>query len=165
MGVVHGAPVRPAMVVAVLVSWARERLGSALYRQGRRGRSSWGDFDGEDGAGGGDRDGVVACQGTATAVDVVASRGASGGCVAARRGARGKRAGGARAWGGAELAGRGAWPARWRRRRTAAARRPSAGRREVEEPASGSSVNKPKFQNQFCNFKFSPSSWLQKKKC
>ena len=41
MGVVHGAPVRPAMVVAVLVSWARERLGSALYRQGRRGRASW----------------------------------------------------------------------------------------------------------------------------
>ena len=29
------------MVVAVLVSWARERLGSALYRQGRRGRASW----------------------------------------------------------------------------------------------------------------------------
>ena len=79
MGVVHGAPVRPAMVVAVLVSWARERLGSALYRQGRRGRSSWGDFAGEDGAGGGDRDGVGACQGTATAVDVVASRSASGG--------------------------------------------------------------------------------------
>ena len=77
-GVVHGAPVRPAMVVAVLVSWARERLGSALYRQGRRGRSSWGDFAGEDGAGGGDRDGVGACQGTATAVDVVASRGAWG---------------------------------------------------------------------------------------
>ena len=63
MGVVHGAPVRPAMVVAVLVSWARERLGSALYRQGRRGRSSWGDFAGEDGAGGGDRDGVGAWPG------------------------------------------------------------------------------------------------------
>ena len=33
---------RPAMVAAALVSWARERLGSALYRQGRRGRSIWG---------------------------------------------------------------------------------------------------------------------------
>ena len=33
---------RPAMVAAALVSWARERLGSALYRQGRRERSSWG---------------------------------------------------------------------------------------------------------------------------
>ena len=53
MGVVHGAPVRPAMVVAALVSWARERLGSALYRQGRRGRSSWGEFTREDDAGGG----------------------------------------------------------------------------------------------------------------
>ena len=58
-------------------------------------------------------------QGTATAVDVVASMGACGGCVAARRGAREKRAGEARAGGGAKLAGRGAWPARWRRRRTA----------------------------------------------
>ena len=63
MGVVHGALVRPAMVVAALVSWARERLGSALYRQGRRGRSSWGEFAGEDGAGGGDRDGVGAWPG------------------------------------------------------------------------------------------------------
>ena len=146
MGVVHGAPVRPAMVVAALVSWARKRLGSALYRQGRRGRSSWGDFAGEDGAGGGDRDGVGACQGTATAVDVVASRGASGGCVAARRGARGKRAGGARAGGGAELAGRGAWPARWRRRRTAL---PTAKRREAEEGdgGGGSSVIFSKFKN------------------
>ena len=51
------------MVAAALVSWARERLGSALYRQGRRGRSSWGDFAGEDGAGGGDRDGVGAWPG------------------------------------------------------------------------------------------------------
>ena len=57
----------------------REGLGSALYWPGRRGRSSWGNFAGEDGAGGGDRDGVGACQGTATAVDVVASRSASGG--------------------------------------------------------------------------------------
>ena len=37
--------------------------------------------------------------------------------------------------------------ARWLRRRTDAARRPSAGRREVEEPASGNFVIRPKFQN------------------
>jgi len=36
---------------------------------------------------------------------------------------------------------------------------------EVEETVSGNLVNKLKFQNQFCNFKFSPSSWLQMKKC
>ena len=152
------------MVVAVLVSWARERLGSALYRQGRRGRSSWGNFAGEDGAGGGDRDVVGACQGTATAVDVVASRGASGGCVAARRGARVKRAGGARAWGGAELAGRGAWLARWPRQRMDAVRRRGAGRREVGEAVSGSFEIFSKSKNQFCKFNFSPS-WLQMKKC
>ena len=40
-----------------------------------------------------------------------------------------------------------------------------AGRREVGETVRGSLVNKPKFQNQFCNFKFFPSSWLQMKKC
>ena len=51
------------------------------------------------------------------------------GRVASSDGARGKRPGGAHAGGGAELAGRGAWPARWRRRRTAAARRRGAGRR------------------------------------
>ena len=39
-----------------------------------------------------------------------------------------------------------------------------AGRREVGETVSGSFVNKSKFQNQFCNFKFSPSSWPQMKK-
>ena len=59
--------------------------------------------------------------------------------------------------------GRDAWPARWPRRRIDAARRPSAGRREVEEPVSGSSVIFSKFKNQFCNFKFSPSSWPQMK--
>ena len=42
---------------------------------------------------------------------------------------------------------RDAWAARWPRRRTDAARRPSAGRREVEEPASGSSVIFSKFKN------------------
>ena len=35
----------------------------------------------------------------------------------------------------------------------------------VEETVSGNLVNKPKFQNQLCNFKFSPSTWLQMKKC
>ena len=40
-----------------------------------------------------------------------------------------------------------AWAARWPCRRTDAARRPSAGRREVEEPASGSSVIFSKFKN------------------
>ena len=99
MGVVHGAPMRPAMVVAVLVSWARERLGSALYRQGRRGRSSWGDFAGEDGAGGGDRDGVGACQGTATAVDVVASRSASGGVRVSSTRSQGEAGWGSSCWG------------------------------------------------------------------
>ena len=43
--------------------------------------------------------------------------------------------------------GRDVWPARWPRRRTDAARRPSAGRREVEEPVSGSSVIFSKFKN------------------
>ena len=39
------------------------------------------------------------------------------------------------------------WAAKWPRRRTDAARRPSAGRREVEEAASGSSVIFSKFKN------------------
>ena len=39
-----------------------------------------------------------------------------------------------------------------------------AGRTEVGEDGRGSFVNKSKFQNKFCNFKFSPSSWPQMKK-
>ena len=42
-------------------------------------------------------------------------------------------------------------------------RRRGAGRREVGEAVRGSLVNKSKFQNQFCNFKFYPSSWPQMK--
>ena len=44
-------------------------------------------------------------------------------------------------------------------------RRHGSGKREVEEAVSGSFVIRPKFQNQFCNFHFSPSSWSQMKKC
>ena len=39
-----------------------------------------------------------------------------------------------------------------------------AGRREVGDVVEGNFVNKSKIQNQFCNFKFSPSSWPQMKK-
>ena len=61
--------------------------------------------------------------------------------------------------------GLGTCPSRWPAPAYGVASGRGAGRREVEEPASGNFVNKPKFQNQFCNFKFSPSSWLQMKKC
>ena len=47
----------------------------------------------------------------------------------------------------------------WRRRRR------GAGRREVGDGVEGNFVNKSKFKNQFCNFKFSPSSGPQMKKC
>ena len=40
-----------------------------------------------------------------------------------------------------------------------------AGRREVGETVSGSFVIFSKSKNQFCKFNFSPSSWLQMKKC
>ena len=36
---------------------------------------------------------------------------------------------------------------------------------EVGDEDRGNFVNKSKFKNQFCNFNFSPSSWLQMKKC
>ena len=56
---------------------------------------------------------------------------------------RGKPRGAGAVLGGGAMRG----AARWLRRRTDAARRPSAGRREVEEPASGSSVIFSKFKN------------------
>jgi hypothetical protein len=58
-----------------------------------------------------------------------------------------------------------AWVARWRRAGVQRRRRPSAGRREVGEAVSGSFEIFSKSKNQFCKFNFSPSSWLQMKKC
>ena len=43
--------------------------------------------------------------------------------------------------------------------------RRGAGRREVGEAVSGSFEIFSKSKNQFCKFNFSPSSWLQMKKC
>ena len=43
--------------------------------------------------------------------------------------------------------------------------RQGAGKLEVGDESRGNFVNKSKFKNQFCNFKFSPSSGPQMKKC
>ena len=91
--------------------------------------------------------------------------------VASRGTCRGRAAPGVLVWGesGGDQCGLGlglgTCPPRWPAPAYGVASGRGAGRREVEEPASGNLVNKPKFQNQFCNFKFSPSSWLQMKKC
>ena len=54
--------------------------------------------------------------------------------------------------------GLGTCPPRWPAPAYGVASGQGAGRREVEEPASGNLVNKPKFKTPFGNFNFSPSS-------
>ena len=107
-------------------------------------------------------DGEVA--GLRDAVGGVSRRG-----VAGARGVRRRRQGGevlaqpvGAGWywpGARRVAGQVAAPAYGRRRRR------GAGRREVGEAVSGSFVIFSKSKNQFCKFNFSPSSWLQMKKC
>ena len=60
--------------------------------------------------------------------------------------------------------GLGTCPPRWPAAAYGVASGQGAGRREVEEPASGNLVNKPKFQNQFCNFKFFSLFWASNEK-
>ena len=141
-------------------SRAKGRAVPFIGKGGGGGRAG-GNFAGEDGAGGGAH-----------------GRGSSAG-HGSRRGERRKGGGAWRAlvapgkvvWGNTRGArgglglGLGTCPPRWPAPAYGVASGRGAGRREVEEPASGNLVNKPKFQNQFCNFKFSPSSWLQMKKC
>ena len=80
---------------------------------------------------------------------------------AARGDGQGANRGRSRAvWAGGAARGRPGGAGGVRRRRGH-----GAGKLEVGETVSGSFVNKSKFQNQFCNFKFYPSSWPQMKKC
>jgi len=143
MGVVHGAPVRPAMVVAVLVSWARERLGSALYRQGRRGRSIWGRACWGERVLGEARTAVAARPAMAVAwrAQEQAGRVACGNGAREERfqGNKGRRSGFGRR--------RDAWVARWRLRRRTAPPWARCRETEVEETVSGNFVIRPKFQN------------------
>ena len=134
---------RPAMVAAALVSWARERLGSALYTQGRRGRSIWGRAFWGERVLGEARTAVAARPAMAVAwrAQEQAGRVACGNGAREERfqGNKGRRSGFGRrcdAWGGQVAA-----PA------YGSGRRHGSGKREVEETVSGNFVIRPKFQN------------------
>ena len=142
----HGEPSLPAAM-----AWA------AFLRASREGD---GPFIGARWRGGGSGGAGKRSTGVGAAGEGAARRGVwlgHGNIVASRRGTgarvelggtpgelvRGKPRGAGAVLGGGATRG----AARWLRRRTEAARRPSAGRREVEEPASGNFVIRPKFQN------------------
>ena len=132
----HGRPscARAGRAMALFIG-ARWRGGGS----GRAGKRSTGVGAAGEGAA---RRGVWLGHG-----NIVASRRGTGACVELG-GTPGELVRGKPRGAGAVLGGgatRGA--ARWLCRRTDAARRPSAGRREVEEPASGNFVIRPKFQN------------------
>jgi len=148
------------MATAVLVSRMRKGSARPFNRRGRGGGRA------EEGAAGAGREarggrGLGAWRGGHPRGARRRGKGGRGELRGAREGGLGQYQGrgssfGRRrdAWGG-QVAGAGV-----RRRRGH-----GAGKLEVGETVRGSVVNNPKFQNQFCNFHFSPSSWPQMKKC
>ena len=121
--------------------WAREGARGSFYRRQGEGGRTGSEFAGEGSPGGG-------AHGRGSSAGRRRGERTDGGCawraqMVPRGGGFGKTRG---ARGGLGL-GLGTCPSRWPAPAYGVASGRGAGRREVEEPASGNLVNKPKFQN------------------